>query len=77
MDMSALSKKCKGKITFWGELDRQNLLVHGTREDIIRAVHQVYECFYAEGGVIAQMEFGPGAKPENVMIALEGWNKLL
>ena len=64
------------QITFWGELDRQNLLVHGTREDITRAVHQVYDYFYAEGGVIAQMEFGPGAKPENIVAALGEWNKL-
>ena len=77
MDMPALSEKCKGKITFWGELDRQNLLAHGTREDIVRAVHQVYDYFYAEGGVIAQMEFGPGARPENVITALEEWDKLL
>ncbi len=76
MDMPALSEKCKGKITFWGELDRQNLLVHGTREDIVRAVHQVYDYFYAEGGAIAQMEFGPGAKPKNVIAALEEWDKL-
>jgi hypothetical protein len=77
MDMPSLSEKCKGKITFWGELDRQNLLVQGAREDIARAVHQVYDYFYAKGGVIAQMEFGPGAKPENVITALEEWDKLL
>ena len=76
MDMSALSEKFKGKITFWGELDRQHLLVRGTHEDIIQAVRQVYDCFYSEGGVIAQMEFGPGAKPENIITALEEWDKL-
>lgn len=76
MDMDALAKVAKGKITLWGELDRQHLLSEGTSEDVIQAVNQVFDYFYADGGVIAQMEFGPGANPENVMTAFEEWDKL-
>lgn len=63
----------RGQITFWGEMDRQHLLVHGTPDEVRRAVWQVKEQLWADGGCIAQCEFGPGAKPENVAAVFEGW----
>ena len=66
----------KGKITFWGEIDRQNLLPHGTEAEVRRAVRQVYENLWDNGGCIAQLEFGPGAKPENVAAVFDEWNKI-
>lgn len=66
----------KGKITFWGEIDRQNLLPNGTQEEIRAAVRKVYENLWADGGCIAQLEFGPGAKPENAYAAFDEWSKL-
>lgn len=63
-----------GKITFWGEIDRQNLLPYGTQEDVKNAVWKVAETLYRDGGVIAQCEFGPGAKPENVYQVFQTWN---
>lgn len=65
----------KGKITFWGEIDRQHLLPNGTKEDIIRAVKSVKERLWDNGGCIAQCEFGPGAKEENVYTVFETWNR--
>ena len=65
-----------GKITFWGEIDRQHLLPRGTPEDIDRAVRQVHATLGQNGGVIAQLEFGPGAKPENVVQAFRTWNAI-
>ncbi|MDD3242327.1 MAG: uroporphyrinogen decarboxylase family protein [Eubacteriales bacterium] len=56
----------RGKITFWGEMDRQHLLPAGSPQDVEQAVDAVYEALWADGGVIAQCEFGPGARPENV-----------
>ena len=76
MGVKELGEKYRGKITFWGEIDRQHILPHGTKEEIERAIHEVYEHLYADGGVIAQCEFGPGAKPENVMAVFEAWDKL-
>ena len=32
---------------------------------------------YANGGVIGQCEFGPGAKPQNVYAVFETWKKCL
>lgn len=76
MGVEKLSACCKGKITFWGEIDRQYLLPYGTAEEIVRAVKSVHEALYMNGGVIAQCEFGPGAKPENVRLVFETWSRL-
>jgi len=74
MGRETLGGDFRGRITFWGELDRQQLLPHGQRDDIIAAVRRYNECFYDHGGVIAQLEFGPGARPDNVETALAAWD---
>lgn len=66
----------KGKITFWGEIDRQHLLPEGSIVDIDRAVESVYETLWQNGGCIAQCEFGPGAKPENVYRVYRAWEEI-
>jgi len=78
MGIKALGDKFRGKITFWGEIDRQQLLPYGSRQEIENAVSEVWRELYAdaEGGVIAQCEFGLGAKPENVYTVFETWNSL-
>lgn len=65
-----------GKITFWGEIDRQWLLPHGTLADIDAAVRSVHANLWANGGCIAQCEFGAGAKPENVRQVFASWNAI-
>lgn len=77
MGVSRLGDRFKGRLTFWGEIDRQHLLPEGSQQDIIEAVNEINRHLYADGGVIAQMEFGPGAKPENVMAAFATWDKFL
>jgi len=69
-------RQFRGRITFWGEMDRQHLLPHGAREDIDAAVESVYANLWQDGGVIAQCEFGAGANPENVYRMYEKWNEL-
>jgi uroporphyrinogen-III decarboxylase len=76
MNIEELGKSFGGKITFWGEMDRQHLLANGTINDIQNAVQHVYSHCYKNGGVIAQCEFGPGAKPENVHALYEAWDKI-
>ena len=77
MDIGELGKRFKGRITFWGEIDRQYLLPRGTREEIFKAVETVKSnlMFGKGGGVIAQCEFGAGAKPENVSAIYEAWDE--
>jgi len=76
MGVKELGERYRGKITFWGEIDRQTLLPHGTRREIQQAVYEVWLHLYADGGVIAQCEFGLEAKPENIFTVYETWNSL-
>lgn len=74
MDFQEL-EQFAGQITFWGEIDRQNLLPYATEEEIDAAVKSVMDTFWRDGGVIAQCEFGIGANPRNVYRAFEAWSK--
>lgn len=65
-----------GKITFWGEIDRQRLLPFGTTDEITAAVRELYAKLWKNGGCIAQFEFGPGAKPENAYEAFRAWDEV-
>lgn len=67
--------KFRGKITFWGEMDRQHILPHGTPDDVINATKKVYENLWADGGCIGQCEFAD-AKPENVDALFDTWSKI-
>lgn len=67
----------RGMITFWGEIDRQYLLAFGKLEEIEEAVKKVKDNLWANGGCIAQCEFGVGAKPENVYKVFETWEKII
>ena len=63
----------KGKITFWGEIDRQYLLPRGTAEEIDAAVHEIRAAIWEQGGAIAQCEFGAAANPANVRQVFKSW----
>jgi hypothetical protein len=76
MGVEALSMFA-GEISFWGEIDRQHLLVDATSADVKDAVYDVYRGLYRSGGCIAQCEVGPGADLRNVRSALEAWDTLL
>jgi len=76
MDIEELGEKFRGKMTFWGEIDRQNLLPRGERDEIEKAVHRVFNELFAGGGVIAQCEFGLEANPENVLAVFETWSQI-
>lgn len=65
----------KGKITFWGEIDRQDLLPNASVKEINQAVKTVRSILWDNGGCIAQCEFGPGGRPENVFEVFRAWNE--
>ncbi len=74
MDMADLAKRVKGKITFWGEIDRQHVFLSDDPQVVKDAVRKVAKNLYdPAGGIIAQFEVGPGANPENAMVALDEW----
>ena len=69
--------KYRGQITFWGEIDRQHLLVKGSSQEIENAIRSVKENLWLKGGCIAQCEFGAGANPDNVYKVFETWDKII
>jgi uroporphyrinogen decarboxylase len=77
MDIESLGRQFAGKITFWGEIDRQVLLPSGTPADIDRAVRRVKDALWRDGGAIAQCEFGPGGRPENVYQVYKTWEDVV
>lgn len=66
--------KYAGKITFWGEIDRQYLLARASLPEVAAGVAAVRRTLWKNGGCIAQCEYGAGAKGENVYHAFECWN---
>ena len=77
MDMVDLAAQVKGKITFWGEIDRQHVLTAADPQKGREAVLKVAEHFYdPRGGVIAQLEFGPGGVPATVRAVYEEWRSI-
>ena len=76
MGAAELGRRFRGRVTFWGEMDRQELLPFGTVEEVRQAVGDARAHLYANGGVIAQCEFGPGARPENVLEVFRAWREL-
>ena len=77
MDLNWLEANAKGRITFWGEVDRQHVLpdpdVQRTRDEVRRIARHLYK---PEGGIIAQLEFGPGSNPAAVLAAFEEWDSI-
>ncbi len=69
-------KPFAGKITFWGEMDRQHLLVDATPEQVNEAVRKVYGDLWRDGGCIAQCEFGAGSRPANVRQVYASWDQV-
>jgi hypothetical protein len=76
MDIEELGRSFAGKITFWGEIDRQHLLSFATTQEVDLAVRRVKESLYCHGGIIAQCEFSAGSKPENVYQVYQTWNEV-
>jgi uroporphyrinogen decarboxylase len=77
MDIEELGRRFRGQITFWGEIDRQHLLPFATPDEVDQAVRRVFSALYSNGGLIAQCEFGAGARPENVYQVYKTWNALI
>jgi hypothetical protein len=75
MDLDRIAGRFHHKIAFWGGLDRQYLLPHGTREENREAARRIADAFYQYGrtGLIAQGFLDKDGKPENLEAALDEW----
>lgn len=73
MDLERLPKRYRGRVTFWGEIDRK-VLLSGSREQIGDAVRRVRKALdFGSGGVIAQCQWGPDVPLKNIATAFEQW----
>lgn len=74
MNIEELARLYKGKITFWGEIDRTHILHRGSVDDVRTAVRRVRRALDdGSGGVIAQCEWGIGMPRENIEAVFETW----
>lgn len=74
MNIEELAADFKGKITFWGEICRQNILPFGTSDEVRAAVRRVRRALDdGSGGVIAQCEWGTRDPKENIEAVFETW----
>lgn len=79
MDMEKLGREHAGKITFWGEIDRQYVMPFAKEEEVRAAVRRVYKALCPDGkltGVIAQCEWGVKDPGANVAAVFDEWNRI-
>ena len=75
MDIEDIGRRYRGKITFWGEIDRQHVLPFGSLDDISQAVTRVRNALSTPlGGVIAQCEWGKDNSERSIRTVFETWN---
>jgi hypothetical protein len=76
MDIEEIGRQFKGKIAFWGELDRQSVLPQGTVADVRAAVRRLRAALEDErGGLIAGLSWGNDVPRRNIEAAFEAWEE--
>ena len=76
MNIEEIGAKYAGKITFWGEIDRQHILPFGTEGDVRNAVRRVRSALDEnKGGVIAMCSWGVKDPRENIETVYDEWLK--
>jgi len=74
MGPGALGERFSGRITFWGELNRQKTLPHGTPADVRAAIEEMKRHLAApDGGLIAQSEVDRLTPLANIEAVLQPW----
>jgi uroporphyrinogen decarboxylase len=74
MPIEEIGRRFKGRITFWGEMDRQQILPFGTPDDVCQAVQRVKDALWdPRGGLIGEAEFNKGYPMENLRAFFEAW----
>lgn len=74
MDIEQLGQRCKGRITFWGEIDRQRILPYGSEEDARAAVNRIINALgRKDGGLIAQFEMSLSSQYANAVAIYDQW----
>jgi uroporphyrinogen decarboxylase len=74
MGVEKVAEKYAGKLTFWGEISRQDILPLGSPEDIRNAAEKMKILYVSGGGLIGQSEINRDVPLENVEAFLNAWN---
>lgn len=74
MNIERIAEHFRGKVTFWGEIDRQRILPFGTKAEVAGAVRRVRAALdTGSGGVIAQCSWGLKDPKENIETVFREW----
>jgi hypothetical protein len=74
MDIEELGREFRGKVTFWGEIDRQHVLHSGDVSKVASAVQRVRRALeHPAGGAIAQCKWEGDHPPRNIRAVFEAW----
>lgn len=73
MGVEKIAEQFAGKITFWGELSRQETLPNGTPADVQACADKMKRYLYKDGGLIGQCEVGSDVPFENIEASLAAW----
>lgn len=76
MPIEEIGKKYKGKICFWGEIDRQHILPTGSPKDVEHAVERVHANLWNNGGCLAQFEWTAETPLANAEVVYTTWDRL-
>jgi uroporphyrinogen decarboxylase len=76
MDKETLSRNHRGKVTFWGELDRQGVLARGVPGEILRDIEIMKSLFMHQGGgLIGTAAPSDDCSYEGIVASVAGWNR--
>ncbi len=74
MNIEQLAKRYRGRVTFWGEIDRQRILPFGSLDEIRKAVLRVRRALdFGNGGIIAQCRWDAEVPIQNIIAVFEQW----
>jgi uroporphyrinogen-III decarboxylase len=74
MDLGPLAERFRGRVTFWGDVDRLKILPQGTSADVRAAVRHVRDALdFGRGGLIAQCEWAPDFPFHNIAAVFDEW----
>lgn len=76
MGVDKVAERFAGKITFWGEISRQDTLPNGTPEDVKAAARAMIRALHVNGGgLIGQSELNRDVPLENVEAFYQAWDQ--
>lgn len=77
MGVETVAERFAGRITFWGEISRQDTLPMGTPIEVREAAGQMKKLLFVNGGgLIGQSEVGRDVPFSNIEAVLTAWNEL-